>query len=86
MQTRSVLQAENQKAFNTLGDLQSILTEQRGMIAPISNLSREMNQIKGDLAEVRQTIDDLYIIERARMARELLDQRDSSLTLPSEEN
>ena len=86
VQTRSVLQAENQKAFNTLGDLQSILTEQRGMIAPISNLSREMNQIKGDLAEVRQTIDDLYIIERARMARELLDQRDSSLTLPSEEN
>ena len=62
------------------------MTEQRGMIAPISNLSREMNQIKGDLAEVRQTIDDLYIIERARMARELLDQRDSSLTLPSEEN
>ena len=86
VQTRSVLQAENQKAFNTLGDLQSTLTEQRGMIAPISNLSREMNQIKGDLAEVRQTIDDLYIIERARMARELLDQRDSSLTLPSEEN
>lgn len=86
VQTRSVLQAENQKAFNTLGDLQSILTEQRGMIAPISNLSREMIQIKGDLAEVRQTIDDLYIIERARMARELLDQRDSSLTLPSEEN
>jgi len=59
------------------------LAEQRGMIAPISNLSRELNQVKNDLAEVRKTIDDLYIIERARMARELLDQRDASLIDPS---
>jgi|TARA_B110000977_G_C11031407_1_gene475412 hypothetical protein len=79
VQTRSVLQEENQKTFNTLGELQSILAEHRGMIAPISNLSRELNQVKSDLAEVRQTIGDLYIIERARMARELLDQRDASL-------
>ena len=79
VQTRSVLQQENQKTFNTLGELQSVLAEQRGMIAPISNLSRELNQVKNDLAEVRKTIDDLYIIERARMARELLDQRDASL-------
>ena len=79
VQTRSVLQEENQKTFNTLGELQSVLAEQRGMIAPISNLSRELNQVKNDLAEVRKTIDDLYIIERARMARELLDQRDASL-------
>jgi hypothetical protein len=83
VQTRSVLQEENQKTFNTLGELQSILAEQRGMIAPISNLSRELNQVKNDLAEVRKTIDDLYIIERARMARELLDQRDASLIDPS---
>lgn len=76
VQTRSVLQEENQKAFNTLGELQSMLAEHRGMIAPISNLSRELSVVKGDLTEVRQTIDDLYIIERARMARELLDQRD----------
>lgn len=85
VQTRSVLQEENQKTFNSLGDLQSILTEQRGMVAPIGNLSRELNQVKGDLAEVRQTIDDLYIIERARMARELLSQRDASLQQPREE-
>lgn len=83
VQTRSVLQEENQKTFNTLGELQSVLAEQRGMIAPISNLSRELNQVKNDLAEVRKTIDDLYIIERARMARELLDQRDASLIDPS---
>ena len=83
VQTRSVLQEENQKTFNTLGELQSVLAEQRGMIAPISNLSRELNQVKSDLAEVRKTIDDLYIIERARMARELLDQRDASLIDPS---
>ena len=83
VQTRSVLQEENQKTFNTLGELQGILAEQRGMIAPISNLSRELNQVKNDLAEVRKTIDDLYIIERARMARELLDQRDASLIDPS---
>ena len=79
VQTRSVLQEENQKAFNTLGELQSMLAEHRGMIAPISNLSRELSVVKGDLTEVRQTIDDLYIIERARMARELLDQRDADL-------
>ena len=79
VQTRSVLQEENQKAFNTLGELQSMLAEHRGMIAPISNLSRELSLVKGDLTEVRQTIDDLYIIERARMARELLDQRDADL-------
>ena len=85
VQTRGVLQEENQKTFNTLGDLQSILVEQRGMIAPISNLSRELNQVKGDLAEVRKTIDDLYTIERARMARELLDQRDASLLQSTEE-
>ena len=83
VQTRNVLQEENQKTFNTLGELQSVLAEQRGMIAPISNLSRELNQVKNDLAEVRKTIDDLYIIERARMARELLDQRDASLIDPS---
>lgn len=86
VQTRGVLQEENQKTFNTLGDLQSILVEQRGMIAPISNLSREVNQVKGDLAEVRKTIDDLYTIERARMARELLDQRDASQLQSTEEN
>lgn len=85
VQTRGVLQEENQKTFNTLGDLQSILVEQRGMIAPISNLSLELNQVKGDLAEVRKTIDDLYTIERARMARELLDQRDASLLQSTEE-
>ena len=79
VQSRSVLQEENQKAFNTLGELQSMLAEHRGMIAPISNLSRELSLVKGDLTEVRQTIDDLYIIERARMARELLDQRDADL-------
>lgn len=79
VQTRSVLQEENQKAFNTLGELQSMLAEHRGMIAPISNLSRELSVVKGDLTEVRQTIDDLYIIERARMARELLDQREADL-------
>lgn len=79
VQTRSVLQEENQKAFNTLGELQSMLAEHRGMIAPISNLSRQLSVVKGDLTEVRQTIDDLYIIERARMARELLDQRDADL-------
>jgi septal ring factor EnvC (AmiA/AmiB activator) len=79
VQTRSVLQEENQKAFNTLGELQSMLAEHRGMIAPISNLSRELSVVKGDLTDVRQTIDDLYIIERARMARELLDQRDADL-------
>jgi len=83
VQTRSVLQEVNQKTFNTLGELQSVLAEQRGMIAPISNLSRELNQVKNDLAGVRKTIDDLYIIERARMARELLDQRDASLIDPS---
>jgi hypothetical protein len=85
VQTRSVLQEENQKTFNTLGELQSVLTEQRGMIAPISNLSRELSQVRVDLAEVRQTIDDLYIIERARMARELLDQRDATVSQSSVE-
>jgi hypothetical protein len=86
VQTRSVLQEENQKAFNTLGDLQKILAEQRGMIAPIGNLSRELSQVQRDLVRVRQTIDDLYIIERARMARELSDQRNAAVGEPMVKN
>jgi hypothetical protein len=81
-----VLQEENQKAFNTLGDLQKILAEQRGMIAPIGNLSRELSQVQRDLVRVRQTIDDLYIIERARMARELSDQRNAAVGEPMVKN
>lgn len=67
-----VLQAENASIKPNLDRLEKILQAQQTEVSALRSVRQELSTLRASLVQVETTVGDLYIIERARLASQVL--------------
>lgn len=67
-----VLQAENASIKPDLDRLEKILQAQQTEVSALRSVRQELSTLRASLVQVETTVGDLYIIERARLASQVL--------------
>jgi hypothetical protein len=68
------LETETSRLLTQLERAQRSLDEQSTAVGPLKGMRRELTELKGGLNNVEQTVNDLYVIERARVAKQMRDR------------
>lgn len=80
-QTQQALQArveavhaETKRLLEDLQRTQRSLDEQKAAVGSLGGIRRELSELRGSMQSVEKTVADLYIIERARLAKQVRDR------------
>ena len=66
------LQVENATAKTNLDPLEKSLEAQKTEVSALRGVRRELSTVRASMKQVETTVADLYIIERARLAKQVL--------------
>jgi septation ring formation regulator EzrA len=66
------LQEENKTLGQELNRLQKALDAQAAEVSALRGVRRELSTLRSSMQQVESTVGDLYIIERARVAKQVL--------------
>ena len=79
------LQQENTALRQELDRIGRALEAQTAEIAALGAVRRELSTIRSTVQEVEETVGDLYIIERARVAKQMLSPREELILQQNEQ-
>lgn len=68
------VQAETTRLLSELDRAQRSLDEQGAAVGSLRGIRRELTELRGNVSSVEDTVGDLYIIERARVAGQIQDR------------
>jgi hypothetical protein len=66
------LQDENAAVKTNLNRLEKILEAQKAEVSALRGVRRELSTVRASMQQVQDTVGDLYIIERARLAKQVV--------------
>ena len=73
------LQNDNESLEQELARLQKALDAQSDEVSSIRGVRRELSTLRSSMQQVEATVGDLYIIERARVAKQVLGVKEEVL-------
>ena len=73
------LQNDNKSLGQELARLQKALDAQSDEVSSIRGVRRELSSLRSSMQQVEATVGDLYIIERARVAKQVLGVKEEVL-------
>lgn len=74
------VQAETSRLLEQVDRAQRSLEQQSSVVGSLNGIGRDLTELKGRLKGVEQTVSDLYVIERARVAKQMRDKEQVALS------